>query len=332
MAAPGCSVDINRTRVEVPLDQEAYKTLSPGRTTLEEALKTLGAPTKVEAHPDKDYLWYLHQDITRMGLRLESPISFFGYRHTFAELDENAEDTDAMRLVFDHQGLLLDKSLRLAPAFSTPEISPGLGVKIIPRYGYAPLVFGDGGEESFGDLFDPGQLFGGYVGFLPVPYFMVLVGGNFQNYPGGSFMSQGHRVSLEDLHLYQVEVGGRFELPPEFLANFGNFDKMKQLFYSNDISLHRGFFLYFQWTLGGTFNESTDARIDGTSSGTYFDKGVGFSTTIGTGVEYCWRRLGVSAGVDYQALGAFNSGSAPLDTNAGSFQSLILTAGVSYRF
>ncbi len=332
LSGSGCSIDITRTRVNLPLNQEAYRQLSPGKTTLDQALKTLGAPDKVEAYPDKDYLWYLHQDSTRVGLRLESPISFFGYRHTIAELDQNAEDTDAMRLVFERNGVLLDKSLRLAPAFSAPEIAPSWAFHILPRYGYSPLVAGDGGQEPFGKLFDPGQLFGGYVGVLPVPCFMFLVGGNYQTYPGGTFRAQGQRVHLDDLRLYQAEIGGRFQLPPEFFATIGDMDKMKELFYSNDLQRHQGLFLFFQWTVGATFNEEVGARFGATPSGSYFDKSLGLSTTVGVGVEYYWRRLGLQAGIDYQAIDAFESGDVRLDTDAGSFQSFILTAGASYRF
>lgn len=324
---------MTRSRVNKPLDQEAYKRLEVERTTLGEALEALGAPDKIESKSEKDYLWYLHQDATRVGFRIQSPVSFFGYQHTFAELDADAEDTSAMRLVFEKDGTLIQKSLRLAPAFSGPEIEkPRWGLYLMPRYGLSPIVFGDGGEEDYGELFSNGQLFGGYLGLLPVPYFMAIVGGNFQDYDGGSFKAGGARVSLEDLHLYQFEVGGRFSVPPEFFVSFWSLEKLKELFYSNDVERHRGLLFYFQWTLGGTFNEEVGARLDGVPSGSYFDKSLGFSNTVGTGIEVHLRRLGIFAGMDYQVIGAFDGGSAPLDTDAGGFQSIIFTAGLSLRF
>jgi hypothetical protein len=332
---PGCSLDVSRTRVNVPLKQEEFKRLEPGRTTRGEALDALGAPDKIEAYPEKDYLWWLHRDDTRVGFRFSSPFSVFGYKHTFAEVDVNDEDSSAMRLVFDRDGVLRDKSPRLAAAYREPEVGPApprWPLFIIPRYGYAPLTWGDSGERSFKSLYPDGQLFGGYLGAMPVPYFALLLGGNFQEYPGQSFDARGQRITVEDLHLYQVEAGGRFSLPPKFFVSFWDIDELKKLFYSDDVQRHQGALLYFQWTLGGTFNEEVGARIGGVPSGSYFRKGAGLSTALGIGFEYYWRRLGVFGGVDYQAIDSFRGGSSPLDHGDGGLQALVATGGISLRF
>jgi hypothetical protein len=332
--AAGCSLSVTRTRVNVPLDRETFKALEPGKTTQGEALATLGAPDKIEAHPDKDYLWWLHRDTSSVGLSIESPVSFVGYRHRMVELDVNALDTSAMRLTFDHaNGTLVDKSLRLSPAYEERETAkPGWEFFAIPRYGLIPYSFGDAGEKSYTDLFGLGQLFGGYVGALPTPYFMFILGGNYQTYDGRTFHTDGHRVDMEDLHLYQLEAGGRFRLPPKFFVSFWDIDKLKELFYTEDRSRGAGFLIYFQWTVGGTVNEEVGAHIDGANAGSYFDKSIGLSTTIGTGVEYSWKHLGFQAGIDYQVVAAPKGGDAPLDTSAADLQNLVLTAGVMYRF
>jgi hypothetical protein len=333
LLAAGCNLDITRTRVNVPLDQEAYRRLEVGRTTLDAALKALGAPDKVETKPEKDYLWWIHQDTSRVGVRLSSPTSVFGYRHTFAEVDVNAEDTSAMRLVFDRNGLLEDKSLRLSLAYREEEAEKTRwSFFLMPRFAYSLLAFGDGGEKGYGSLFPTGQLYGGHLGILPAPYFTLLLGGNFQTYEGDSFWAGSHRAALDDLRLYQVEAGGRFSVPPAFFVSFWDIDKLKALFYSDDMRRRRGLLFYFQWTVGATYNEEVGASIDGVPRGTYFDRGVGLSSTMGTGIEYNWSRLGAYAGIDYQVIDTFETGNAPLDTDAGGFQNLMATAGLSVRF
>ncbi len=79
-------------------------------------------------------------------------------------------------------------------------------------------------------------------------------------------------------------------------------------------------------------NEEVGVHIDGANAGSYFDKSIGLSTTIGTGVEYSWKHLGFQAGIDYQVGAAPSGGNAPLDTSAADLQSVVLTAGVMYRF
>ena len=83
--------------------------------------------------------------------------------------------------------------------------------------------------------------------------------------------------------------------------------------------------------MGGTYNEEVGVRINGVQSGTYFKETLSLSTNIGIGAQYLVGRLGFQAGIDYILVGAFNSGSAPLDTDAGDLQALFLTFGLSYR-
>jgi len=329
----GCSLDISRVRNNVPLDREAYGRLEQGRTTLSEVLATLGAPHQLEHKSDLDYFWYLHQDSTNAGIRFQSPISFFGYRQTFARLQVDAVDTSSMRLVFGPDGRLQHKSLRLAPGFTEPGAErPGWAFYLLPRYGFSPYLFGDGGEESYGDLFSHGQVFGGYLGALPAPYFMLLLGVNYQDFEGDAFSLGPSRVKMEDLHFYQIEIGGRLHVKPEIFTSFFDVEKLRALLYSDDIAQHRGTFLTFQWTVGGVFNEEVGAAIDGIPSGSYFENAVGFSTTVGLGAEYRWTRLGIHGGIDYQNVNGFESGDAPLDTSGGNFNNFTFNIGASLKF
>ena len=42
--------------------------------------------------------------------------------------------------------------------------------------------------------------------------------------------------------------------------------------------------------------------------------------------------MGIQAGLEYMLIDAFNTGNAPLDTEAKDLQSLFLSVGLSYRF
>jgi len=335
----GCSFDISRQRANVPLNQAAYRRLEVDKSTLGETLETLGAPDKVEykAGREEQYLWYLHRDATRFGVRIESPVAVFGYNHTFAEIDINAEDTSSMGLVFDREGILREKNLRMAPAYAGMEEEDKQppqpwAVYLLPRYGWSPAIYGDAGEGNYGELYKQGHLIGGEIGIMPAPYFMLLFGGNFQRYDGDPFRTGAQTISVEDLRLYQAEIGGRFQVPPRFFVSFWDSNELKKLFYSEDSRLHQGVFITFSWTLGVAYNEDVGVDIDGVPSGTYFENSIGLSTTIGMGAEYRWRRLGVQAGFEYEIVDGFKGGNAPIDTDAGDFRSVMFTGGISLRF
>ena len=332
---PGCAIDITREQVNVPLDQEAFQRLELGKTAIADGLRELGAPDKVKRAPTFEEHWYLHRDTSRVGVRLESPISLFGYQHTIAELDVNDEDNSAIHLIYDAQGTLQDKSLRLAPAFQNGgnRTKPEMAYGLVPRYAFSPLLLGDGGERDWGDLFSHGHLFGADFGILPTPYFMLLVGGNWQTFEGRAFNTAAGRVALDDMNAYEFHLGGRFQVPPEFFAVIFDIDRLKKLFYTNDMARHRGFLVYFEWTFGGVWNEEVETTIAGVPSGTYFEESLNLTNTIGIGVEWRWDHVGLWGGIDYATTGAPKDGNAPLDTKADNgLSSIGVTGGLSVRF
>lgn len=333
-----CHVDVSRVRNGVPLNLEAYESLEEGKSSLDDALERLGAPDRVLARDDRNFLQYFHQDFVRVGVRFQSPLSIFGYRHTIADLEGNSDDTNSLALVFDDRGVLRQKSLRLSHAYARlaeEEEETGWAVYLLPEYAYSPVYLGDGGEEDFNDLFRDGHKFGVHVGILPAPFFMILAGGNYQRHRGDRFDERRRRISLDDLELWQLEVGGRLQFPPEFFTLFWNFDEVRALLYSDDVRRHQGPFFYLKWALSGTYNEDLDVDVDGASAGTYFDRSLRASSTLGAGFEYVRDRFGVHVEVLYQTIGAFEDGDvegASVDTDAGDFQNIFIGGGLSFRF
>lgn len=328
----------------MPLDIEGYESLEEGKTTLADTLDELGAPEKLEWKNGKDYIWYLHKDFTRLGVRFQAPISVFGYRHTFAELEGNSDETNSMALVFDEDGVLRQKSLRLSNTYLALEEKTKVQdsrkldfrwpIYLIPTYGYSPLFAGDGGEEDYRDLFKDGHLMGMHVGILPTPFFMILVGGNYQTYNGDRFNNNGQKVSLDELELYQFEVGGRLQFPPEFFVKFWDFEEVKALLHTSDFQQHQGPFFYIKWTLGGTYNDSIKIKIDNAPAGTYFHHSLRLSSTIGGGIEYIRGPFGVHVEVSYQTIGAFKKGSnRSLDSDdAEDFHNILIGGGFNFHF
>ncbi|MBI4585634.1 MAG: hypothetical protein HY717_16605 [Planctomycetes bacterium] len=330
----GCHVDLTRLRSGNPLDVKAFESLEEGKTALGEALERLGAPDKVEWKNGKDYVWYLHEDFMRAGIRFQFPIAIFGYRHEFAEVEGTSDDTNSIALVFNENGLLQQKSLRLSEAYIrlAEDEEEGWAFYLIPQYWYSPYLLGDAGEVDFRDLFKPGHAGGLDLGFMPAPFFMILVGGNYQQYPGDRFTSRGRRVEVEDLKLWQVELGGRLQVPPDFFTKFWNLEEVKMLLYSANVRRHQGPFVYIKWMISGTQNYDVGAKFGGQRAGTYFDKDFRMSDALGAGFEYRIGHFGVHVEALYQNIDAFNEGGADLDTDAGNFQSILFGGGMSFSF
>lgn len=339
LVLPGAACRLRFTRVQVgqPLDVEGYEKLREGETTLQEALDEVGAPNRVEYVSGRNFLWYFHEDATRAGIEFEvpSPILNLGFRYTPVELDGSSEDTNTLALVFDESGILEQKSLQLSEAYEVllEDEESGWAVHLAPRAGVSPVIWGDGGEASYFDLFRPGYTGGLEVGVSPAPFVMVIVGATYQSYAGDSVSTGGRRLSLSDLELYQAEIGGRVQAPAAFVARFWDFEAVKALFYSVDLHTRQGPFVYFKWTLSATYNEEVRADLDGSDAGVYFEDGLGLSTALGLGFEYRAGLLGVHVEALYQTIDPFDNRALPgFDTDAAEFQSLLVNAGISLAF
>ncbi len=332
-ASLGCHVDVSRVRRGTPLDLQAFERLQSGRSTLDDALAALGAPDRLEWKNGKDYLWYLHEDVTRVGIRLQSPVSVFGYRHTFAQLEGDREETDQIELVFDERSVLERKSLRLAPGGGEPVEGARWRVSITPRYAYSPVLFGDGGEEPFADLFEYGQLFGLEIGVEPTSYLNLSLRGNYQVYEGDEFRDGARVVGLDDLELYQVTLGGRLIFPARALGSLWKLDELKDLFREPDVVARRGLFLSIDWSLGATYADSVPVSFDGQpAAATYFDHSLSFTSTVGAGIEYSLDAIAIRADFAYQTIDAFDEGSADLDTDNDGLSNFLFGGSVSLRF
>jgi hypothetical protein len=335
-ATGACHVDISRVRDGQPLDLPAYEALAEGRSTLAEALARLGAPDKLEAKGGKDYLWYLHRDFTRVGVRFQSPLDIFGVRPTVADVEGSSDETDAMALVFDEKGLLEGKRLRLSEssrkALEAPAGAPPF-VQLVPRYGYNAFYLGDGGEEDFEELFQHGHLAGFDVGLRLAAFFQVQIGGSYQIHDGDDFRDRGLTVSLDDLEIYQAEIGGRLFVPPEFLNSFWRLDEVRELFERPDVRAHQGAFFYLEWSVGAAYSESVKVDIDGAPRGTYFDHSLGMSSSLGWGFEYIQGRFGFHLQLVYYSIDAFEEGTVRvLDNDADEFQGVWIGGGASASF
>lgn len=350
--ADGCAVDVSRSRNGTPIDIDAYESLETGKSTLHETLGLLGAPDRLEFKSDDDYLWYLHRDTSHLGLRLQSPLPLLGYRHTVAELTTNAAETDTVTLVFDDDNVLSQKSIRLSQSQQELRETEEIDWEyfLIPTFGHSLQNFGDAGEVDFDELFDDGNVFGLQFGVMPVPFFMFLIGANYQVYNANTFRTvfdEGQpdeddegdpdatsKISVEDLELFQVEIGGRVQFPPAFFAKFWKLDELKMLFYSPDVRNHQGSFFYVKWALSGTYVPEVDVEVDGVEAGTYFDESYVLASTIGGGLEYAYGPFGAYLELLYQIIRPFDEGNVGggIDTEASDFSNLLLSGGLNFRF
>lgn len=336
LLASGCHLDLTRIQRGTPLNIEAYEKLETSKSTLTEALQELGAPDRVEWKTGKDYIWYYHEDTTRLGIRfrIPDPAMNLGISYSPVEIDGSSETTNQIALVFDESHVLERKSLRLSDSYSRfAEEDPGWSIYLQPRGGVSPYFFGDGGEKNWDDLFSHGAYAGLELGLLPAPFFTLLIGVTYHTYPGEDFTTRGLEVSMDDLELYQAEIGGRLNFPFEFFTKFWDFEQVKSLFYSSDVRRYEGAVVFFKWTLGVNYNEEVRATIDGQDGGVYFDQTLALSTSIGGGFEYRWNAFGLFLEALWHTADPFedNDGST-LDTDADGLSNILVGGGLSFRF
>ncbi|MBI4600644.1 MAG: hypothetical protein HY721_01660 [Planctomycetes bacterium] len=341
-ALPGCRIDILRLRGGNPIDREKFEKLEVLKTTRAEAVDQLGAPEKVEWKSGRDFLWYLYGDTVDTGVRFQFPPfrSFFGYQHTFLRMNEKSEDVDAMQLVFDESGVLEQKSLRLAESRRGP-VGPGSGsgsgdrgwrLHVGGYFDHSLRLQGDGGVADYDKLFKNGFRTGVTVGWQPVPAAMFLVGASYQEYQGDAVRRSGSRIALDDLQLWQGEVGIRLSAPLSLLYELADFEEVKKVLFTEDFEAWQGLRFYVQGTTGGTYNANLPVKVDGVRRGNFYDRGAGFSGTLEGGIEYAWSFGTVHAGVLYQSLDAFDEGASSLDDRGDAFQALLVGGGASLKF
>ena len=327
-----CRIDIVRVRDGEPLDVDTFESFEVERTTREEALEKLGAPTRVEWKESRDHLWWEYGDAIDAGLRYRIPIAA-GYQHTFFRSSENSEALDRIRLVFDEEGVLERKSYQSADAFEEAG-SDGKKwlIDLAPRFDYSVYLQGDGGQKDYDRLFEPGYRAGFDLGIQPVPVLTFLLGASYQEYPGDDFLLDGVRWNVDDLRLYQAEAGVRLSFPFEALARIDDFETMKRIFFEEDLEKQRGFSFYVQGTTGASTISNVPVKRDGIRAGTLYDDSLLFSGSIGAGLEYACGWGGFSLGVTYSTTDPFDEGSSELDADADAFSTLLVGGGLSVKF
>lgn len=335
VAAQGCNIDIIRSRAGNPLRRQQYERLEPQKSTRGEALDILGAPEKLEWKNGKDYFWYLYKDELDSGVRFQFPPfrTAFGYQHTLLRLNEAAEDTNAIELVFNEEGILERKSIRLPDTYDTNVLEGG-GWKLhaAAHLDYSAVLFGDGGVASYSKLFEPGFRTGLSCGWQPVPVLTLLGRGSYQNHAGGSFRKGGRDIDIGDLHLYGAEVGVRLGAPIELLWSFTNYDKVRRMMIESDMNQASGIRIYLEGMTGIMLNSNVTAKVDGVRAGKLYDNDYQFSGTIEAGLEYGWSWGTAHIGASYQSIDGFNEGNTNLDDSAGTFQAILVGGGLSFRF
>lgn len=339
LASVGCRIDVVRYRGGSPLDEEAYETLEVDRTTREEVVRELGAPEKLEwkSGNQEEYLWYLYADLVNVGLRFQFPPfrSFFGYQHTFFRLNENAEEVNAMQLVFDEEGVLRHKSLRLSETYAEDDeedTSRKWLIRPTLFYDRSVMFLGDGGVRDYDEMFENGYRTGLDVAVQLFPIVSLLAGGNYQRYGGDSDQTGFGFVEWDDLELYQARAGVRLSIPLQVLFELSDFNRVKHILFEEDLWKGQGLVFYLQGTTGFSYNESVSVEIDGVDSGDFYDGGLVLSSGATTGLEYDWSWGSIFAGISYQSVGAFDEGDSPLDGDGGSFEAVHIGGGLSVKF
>jgi len=332
---PGCHIDIIRSRAGNPLKTEELKTLEPGKSTRAEAVEKLGAPERIAWKNGKDYLWYLYRDEVDAGIRFQFPPfrSAFGYQHTFLRLNEAAEDTNAIELVFDEKGVLERKSLRLSEAYQPPPDDTSMWKLHLSAHGdHSVALLGDGGVRDYNEIFHNGYRVGLGLGWQPVPVVTLLGRVSYQEHQGKDRQIGGDMVSFGDLRLYGVEVGVRLAAPIQMLWGFTDFDYVRRVLFEDDLSRSRGFRIYVEGTTGVMANSNVPVKINGVRRGHFYDNYYQFSGTVEAGAEYGWAWGAAHAGISYQTMDPFNKGNSPIDADAGAFQAVLVGGGLSLKF
>ncbi|HVR74841.1 MAG TPA: hypothetical protein VMT52_10935 [Planctomycetota bacterium] len=331
----GCQIDIVRTRGGKAVHPADFERLEVQTTTRNEVLDRLGAPEKAEWKSGEDYFWYLHTDTILTGVRFQFPPfgSVLGYKHTFLQMNENSEETDAMALVFGEDGVLKRKSLRLSKAYEAPgEDLAGWWFHFVPHFEHSLLLQGDGGIVDYNRMFDNGLRAGLNLGFQPVPVLTLLVSGNFQEYQGRAVRKSGSRVSFDDLQLYQVEIGIRLSAPLSLLGTLTDFDTVKRVLFDDNLSKSRGLRFFLQGTTGLSRSSNVRVKVDGVRAGNFYDGHIGLTGTLEAGLEHNWTWGSAHIGILYQSVDAFDEGNTTLDDRGDSFQGLFVGGGIGVKF
>ena len=329
----GCRFEIARVRRGQPIDHATFETLEPGSTSRGEALGALGAPDDVQYESGKSRLGWEYVDETFFGARTQVPLALFGYRHDLLRYFQDRDAVHRMELLFDDDGVLEQKSIRLPEEQREDDTDHGARWHLVPRIEHSFLIVGDADVADYEDLFDHGTAVGLELGYQPVAPLTVSLGGRYQHYPGrGITGASGTRFEFDDLELFTTEGTLRVQLPLRVFASRENFSRIWDLFLGDDPATHDGWLYFIEAGLGITVNGHVPLWIDGARSGSLFSAGPVVSSVATSGIEYSARRVSVRAGLVYRSTDGFDQGDSRFDVDPGAFQTLGGFVSVGLKF
>lgn len=328
-----CRLDVARTRVGNRLKVDEYEKLRLGKATIQDGLDALGVPDRSEWQGGNDYLWWHFFDDTTISMRFQLPISFFGYRHNFLQYVADNERTNTIELVFDENGVLEHKSIKIPKGHQpSRDVGSGWRFHINPHIGYSLFVAGDADFRDYDDLFRNGYLAGVEMGVQPVPPLVLGMSGHYQRYEGKSFTASGSRFELDDLELFTLEGKVRLQVPMRILLVLHDVDEMWRILSADDPTAYDGWLLFVAAGLGATLNGNVPVTIDGARGGNFFDDSWQFATSGEAGVEYSLEHLSVRLGLGFRSVDAFDEGNSGLPDNATAFQVWSVGLAVALKF
>ncbi|MBN1442267.1 MAG: hypothetical protein JXA90_06135 [Planctomycetes bacterium] len=340
-AASGCSLDVARVRSGEPLKLDRFEELEEGKTTKIEALEKLGAPDRVSWETDQERLFWDRLDTYYASIRFQLPLSLYGYRHNLYQYFRGQDQYNTMELLFDEEGVLEQKSLRLPAAYREERPESSWRWHIAPRFEHSFLLMGSGDFDDYRKIFRNGYAAGLDVGVQPVAPLIFSLGGAYQSYAGRpgtrSFLDEDEnivprRVSPDDLDLYTLEAKIRLQVPLRLFADAESFRDFWTILLDEAPETHDGWAVFVEAGVGATYNENVPVAIDGARRGNLFDSSIQLSSSGTTGIEYSARRISARLGIIFRAQDGFDEGSSPLEADAESFQSWGAFASVALKF
>ncbi|MEM7235769.1 MAG: hypothetical protein AAF517_26605, partial [Planctomycetota bacterium] len=145
----GCRFSIARVRKGQPIKHEKFDDLKLGETKRTEVLDEMGAPDIVRWENGKSRLTWQYIDTTVFETRAQVPIALFGYRHNLFRYFQNRDNANTLDLVFDDEGTLSTKSLRLPKSYREEEEDDGSRWQLTPRFEHSFFLGGDAGAADY---------------------------------------------------------------------------------------------------------------------------------------------------------------------------------------
>ena len=330
----GCALDVRRDRFSVPLERDKFEQLEVGETDLDTALETLGAPDIVEREndADADHLWWLHKDAADISIRLQVPLSYFGYRHNVFQYFQGDDQTNKIHLTFDDAGQLTQKDMILAPGYESatgPE--PPNRIHIAPRVEHSMFLSGSGDFADYDELFENGLLLGLDLNYQPVAPLVIGIGANYQTYEGEIIQNAGGNLRVRQSGLAHLGADDSSTDSFEVFGSLFDYAQVRRILLDEDPRSADGWIVFVEGGAGVTYNDDVLVTRGGITTN-FFDEGIGFSSSASAGIEYSMEHVSFRVGLDFRNADAFDSGNSGLPDDASAFRSVLGMASLAVKF